>query len=113
MSMMITHYFETHCNQAAAILRSWAMPPENGAQTARVLGWADLRGIESHGIAMLVEYNERRDTRPINMKPRPWIVRETPVSALMDGDGGLGHVPATKAMGLTLEKAKACGVGMV
>ncbi len=111
--MMIKHDFETHCNQAAAILRSWGMTPENAEQTARVLGWADLRGIESHGIAMLVEYNERRHTRPINMKSKPWIVRETPVSALMDGDGGLGHVPATKAMALAVEKARACGVGMV
>jgi len=111
--MMIKHDFETHCNQAAAILRSWGMPLENAEQTAKVLGWADLRGIESHGIAMLVEYNERRHTRPVNMKSKPWIVRETPVSALMDGDGGLGHVPATKAMALAIEKAKLSGVGMV
>ena len=111
--MMIKHDFETHCNQAAAILRSWGMTPENAEQTAKVLGWADLRGIESHGIAMLVEYNERRHTRPMNLKSKPWIVRETPVSALMDGDGGLGHVPATKAMALAIEKAKLSGVGMV
>jgi LDH2 family malate/lactate/ureidoglycolate dehydrogenase len=110
---MIKHPFETHLQQAAAILRSWGMTPETADQTAKVLGWADLRGVESHGIAMLVEYNERRQTRPINMKATPQIVRQTPVSALVDGDGGLGHVPASFAMALAVEKAKASGVGIV
>ncbi|MFC5068493.1 Ldh family oxidoreductase [Flaviflagellibacter deserti] len=111
--MAINHDFETHIRQAAAILRSWGMTPANAEQTAKVLGWADLRGVESHGIAMLVEYNERRQTRPINMQAVPKIVRQTPVSALVDGDGGLGHVPASFAMALAVEKAKASGVGMV
>ncbi len=110
---MIKHDFETHCRQAAAILRAWGITPENADRTAQVLGWADLRGVESHGIAMLVEYNERRHTRPVNMRAEPWIVRETAVSALLDGDGGLGHVPATKAMALAIDKAQASGVGLV
>ncbi len=111
--MAIEHDFETHIRQASAILRSWGMTPENAEQTSKVLGWADLRGVESHGIAMLVEYNERRQTRPINMKAVPKIVRQTPVSALVDGDGGLGHVPASFAMALAIDKAKASGVGIV
>src|SRR3546814_726967 len=89
------------------------MPRENAEESARVLAWADLRGVESHGIAMLVEYNERRQTRPINMASRPFVVQQTPVSALVDGDGGLGHVPASFAMSLAVEKAKSAGVGIV
>lgn len=111
--MTIKHDFDTHVRQAAAILESWGMTPDNAAQTARVLGWADLRGVESHGIAMLVEYNERRQTRPINMKAVPRIVRETAVSALIDGDGGLGHVPASFAMDVAIGKARTSGVGIV
>lgn len=110
---MIRHDYETHRRQAAAIFRSWGMPEENAEQTANVLAWADLRGVESHGIAMIVEYNERRQTRPINMQARPSILRETPVSALVSGDGGLGHVPATFAMSVAIEKAKASGIGAV
>ena len=41
------------------------------------------------------------------MKARPRIVKETPVSALVDGDGGLGHVPAHFAMQVAIDKAKA------
>lgn len=110
---MITHDYQTHRRQAAEICRAWGMRPESADQTAEVLAWADLHGIESHGIAMLVEYNERRQTRPINFQSRPHIVRETAVSALVDGDGGLGHVPAIFAMSTAIEKARAAGVGLV
>src|SRR5690606_32836960 len=89
------------------------MPEERARASARVLAWADLHGIESHGIAMLVEYDERRKTRPINFEPKPSIVRETPVSALLDGDGGLGHATATQAMDIAIGKAKSNGVGIV
>src|SRR3546814_6294388 len=77
---MIRHDYETHRRQISAIFQSWGMPRENAEESARVLAWADLRGVESHGIAMLVEYNERRQTRPINMASRPFVVQQTPVS---------------------------------
>jgi LDH2 family malate/lactate/ureidoglycolate dehydrogenase len=111
--MTVKHDFQTHRSQAAAILKSWGMTQENADGTADVLSWADLHGVESHGIAMLVEYDERRRSRPINMKAKPHIVQQGPVSALVDGDGGLGHVPANFAMGVAIEKAKASGVGIV
>jgi len=110
---MTKHDYETHRRQIAAIFRAWGMPTENADHTSRVLAWADLHGIESHGIALLVEYNERRRSRTINFASKPAVVRETPVSALVDGDGGLGHVPATFAMSLAVAKAKAAGVGIV
>src|SRR5438045_858668 len=51
------------------------------------------------------------DTRA-NMEARPRIVKETPVSALIDGDGGLGHVPARFAMQVAIGKAKAIGMAI-
>ncbi|WP_246333161.1 Ldh family oxidoreductase [Aureimonas mangrovi] len=111
--MTVRHDQETHRSQASAIFQAWGMPFENAEQTSRVLTWADLHGVESHGIAMIVEYNERRSNRPINFANVPFVVRETPVSALMDGDGGLGHVTATKAMELAVAKARGSGVGLV
>lgn len=110
---MIVHDYQTHEDQAAAIFAAWGMLEERARASARVLAWADLHGIESHGIAMLVEYDERRKTRPINFEPKPSIVRETPVSALLDGDGGLGHATATQAMDIAIGKARSNGVGIV
>lgn len=107
------HDLATHQAQAREILLAWGMPPEKAAITAEILAWADLHGHESHGIALLVEYDERRRTRPVNFRSVPKIVQETPVSALMDGDGGLGHHPARLAIDLAIAKAKTSGVGMV
>ncbi|CCV05981.1 Malate/L-lactate dehydrogenase [Mesorhizobium metallidurans STM 2683] len=107
------HDFETHRRQAANIFRAWGMPAEKAEKSAGVLAWADLHGLESHGIALLVEYNERRLTRPINFQSKPAIVQETPVSALIDGDGGLGHEPAISAMETAIAKATPAGVGVV
>src|SRR5258708_2019618 len=43
---------------------------------------------------------------------RPRIIKETPVSALVDGDGGLGHVPARFAMQVAIDKAKQSGMAI-
>jgi LDH2 family malate/lactate/ureidoglycolate dehydrogenase len=47
-----------------------------------------------------------------NMQARPRVIKETPVSALVDGDGGLGHVPGRFAMQLAIDKAKASGIAI-
>ncbi|MEO9338513.1 Ldh family oxidoreductase [Mesorhizobium sp. SB112] len=107
------HDFAIHKGQAANILRSWGMPAAKAEKTADVLAWADLHGLESHGIALLVEYDERRRTKPINFQSAPRIVKETPVSALIDGDGGLGHDPAIFATQTAIAKAKNCGLAVV
>src|SRR4051794_1638413 len=46
------------------------------------------------------------------MEARPRIIKETPVSALVDGDGGLGHVPAKFAMQVAIDKAKESGMAI-
>ena len=47
------------------------------------------------------------------MEAQPRIIKETPVSALVDGDGGLGHVPAHFAMQVAIDKAKQSGMAVV
>ena len=70
------------------------MPEDNAEATADILSWADLHGVDSHGMSMIPGYDRLRRERRANMQAQPRIVKETPVSALIDGDGGLGHVPA-------------------
>jgi LDH2 family malate/lactate/ureidoglycolate dehydrogenase len=107
-----THPFERHRAQIAAILRAWDMPEANAATTAEVLAWADLHGIDSHGMSMLPPYDRHRRNGRISMQARPSIVRESPVSALVDGGGGLGHVPADFAMRTAIAKAQASGMAI-
>lgn len=96
--------------QCSAIFESWGMTADQAGVVAEVLSWADLHGIDSHGISMLTMYNDWRLSGRLNVTPDPRIVNETPVSVLVDGDGGLGHIPATMAMHAIIAKAKKTGI---
>jgi LDH2 family malate/lactate/ureidoglycolate dehydrogenase len=58
---------------------------------------ADLRGIDSHGIARLVGYVRLWEVGRINAQPNIQIVHETPSTAVVDGDKGLGLIVAPKS----------------
>ena len=105
--------YATHRAQIALILTAWGMPPEHADATAEVMAWADLHGIDSHGFSMLTVYDARRREGRLRMDAVPRLERETPVSALVDAGGGLGHVPSRLAMGTAIAKAKAIGIGVV
>lgn len=87
---------------------------EKDAQTAtEVLLSADLRGVDSHGVARLSGYVRLWEAGRINPTPSISIVHETPSTAVVDGDGGLGLVVAPFAMQVAIEKAKNAGTGWV
>lgn len=88
--------------------------PETDAETAAdVLILADLRGIDSHGIARLSAYAEMLHAGRINPTPNVTVVRETPGTATVDGDNGLGLVVAPRAFAIAMDKADAVGTGWV
>jgi LDH2 family malate/lactate/ureidoglycolate dehydrogenase len=78
-----------------------------------VLQSADLRGIDSHGVARLSGYVRLWNANRINAKAQPSIVHETNTTATLDGDGGLGLTNAAKAMDIAIQKAKEHGSGWV
>jgi LDH2 family malate/lactate/ureidoglycolate dehydrogenase len=88
--------------------------PEADAQTAsEVLAKSDLRGIESHGVARLRTYFDMLRLGRINPTPNVEIVRESPSTATVDGDNGLGLVVGPKANQVAIDKAEAAGTGWV
>ncbi|NII69102.1 Ldh family oxidoreductase [Microbacterium ulmi] len=74
---------------------------------------ADVRGIPSHGVVRVPAYIRRIEAGGYNLRPAIRVERETPATALLDGDNGLGHVIVTRAMGIAVEKARSTGVGWV
>lgn len=87
---------------------------EKDANTAATaLLSADLRGIDSHGIARLIGYVRLWEAKRANTKPEIRIIHETPSTAVVDGDGGLGLVVAPYAMQVAIEKARNVGTGWV
>lgn len=99
--------------QIEAIFIAWGMDAEPARVTTERLIEADLRGIDSHGVAMLPLYEEFRQANRLVMRPAIRTVREHVATALMDGGGGLGHYPSTIATDLAIAKARATGVAVV
>lgn len=87
---------------------------DTDAETAtKSLLSADLRGVDSHGVARLSGYVRLWDAQRVNAKPDLRLVHETPSTAVVDGDRGLGLVVAPFAMQVAIDKAKAVGTGWV
>jgi LDH2 family malate/lactate/ureidoglycolate dehydrogenase len=74
---------------------------------------ADLRGIDSHGVARLSGYVRLWEAKRVNAKPDVQLVHETPSTGVVDGDQGLGLVVAPIAMKVAIEKARQVGTGWV
>ncbi|MCW3115277.1 MAG: malate dehydrogenase [Segetibacter sp.] len=89
------------CNKAHATLAT------------EVLLSADLRGVDSHGVARLSGYVRLWEAKRINANPNIKVIYETPSTAVVDGDAGLGLVVAPFAMQVAIEKAQKVGTGWV
>lgn len=88
-------------------------PIDDAEIATKVLLSADLRGIDSHGVARLSGYLRLHEAGRINAIPAIKIIHQTPSTATVDGDKGLGLVVAPKAMRIAIEKAKQVGSGWV
>jgi L-2-hydroxycarboxylate dehydrogenase (NAD+) len=74
---------------------------------------ADLRGVDSHGVAHLARYVRGLENGSLKSRPDTRVLQETPSTALLDGDLGLGFIVAHRAMELAIGKATAAGSGWV
>ncbi len=86
---------------------------KNATIAATALLSADLRGVDSHGIARLSGYVRLWDAKRINANPNLQVIHETPSTATVDGDKGLGLIVAPFAMKLAIKKARQVGTGWV
>ena len=96
-----------------ALLISSGIPGAHAHVTATRLVEADLRGRTGHGVIRLGPYIERIDAGGINRNPVIRVLHETPVSAQLDGDNGLGQVVMTQATEIGIIKAKESGLAWV
>jgi LDH2 family malate/lactate/ureidoglycolate dehydrogenase len=86
---------------------------EHARIAAESLLAADLRGVDSHGVARLSGYIRLWEAKRVNANPGVRIIHETPSTAVVDGDGGLGLVVAPFAMQVAIDKAGQVGTGWV
>ena len=96
-----------------AVFEHCGMNTADAKLSADVLVSADLRGIDSHGVARLSGYVRLQEAGRANMNPNWKVIHETPSTATIDADGGLGLAVAPKAMDIAIKKAKQVGTGWV
>jgi L-2-hydroxycarboxylate dehydrogenase (NAD+) len=95
------------------VFRHAGVPEAEARLAADVLSAADLRGIDSHGVARLSTYFDLLEAGRINPRPRLEVVRETASTATVDGDNGLGLVVGPKSNDIAMAKAESAGSGWV
>ena len=89
------------------------VPKKDALIVAKQLIFANLRGVDTHGIVRLKGYIDRINAGGNNPTPKIRITKETGISAVVDGDSSLGQVGGYYAMTLAIQKAKEAGIGMV
>jgi LDH2 family malate/lactate/ureidoglycolate dehydrogenase len=96
-----------------AALQALGVPVEDAQTVAARMTEADLRGVDTHGIFRLPQYCKRIRMGGMNVRPKLHLVRENLVSALVDGDNGMGQVVLTYATHLAIAKAAETGMAWV
>lgn len=97
-----------------AIFEKMGLTPEDATDGADMLVTADLRGIETHGVSnKMRDYVQQYSSGELNPRPSWRIERESPGTAVIDGDRGLGVILGPKAMRIAIEKARKVGIGIV
>ena len=95
------------------VFKGYGFSEEESRIITDVFLFADLCGIESHGMQRLNRYHYEITSGMVNVHAVPVIVKETPVSAVIDGNDAMGQLMGVKAMQLAIEKAKKSGIGIV
>ncbi|MBI2965115.1 MAG: Ldh family oxidoreductase [Chloroflexi bacterium] len=96
------------------IFMKMGMAQTDARQSADALMYADIRGIESHGVSnMMRSYVEGFGKGSINPRPNWRVIRESASGATIDCDRGLGLAVGPQAMKIAIEKAGRSGAGVV
>lgn len=108
------HFDWRRLEELATNLLVRAGASEQHARTvAQSLVHADLRGIESHGLARLPIYLERINAGVIRLDSEPKVIMQEGATALIDGDNHLGAVVGMAALDQAISLARQMGVGFV
>jgi L-2-hydroxycarboxylate dehydrogenase (NAD+) len=109
----VTRVAVLELREFSAVLRAVGVRPDHSQVTAQRLVEADVRGRVGHGLIRVAPYVERIEAGGVNLAPMIRVERETPTSALIDGDNALGQVVMTQATELAIEKAQTSGMAWI
>ncbi len=96
---------------AAAVFHAHGLSASDASVVADSLVSANLRGVDTHGVARIPAYVERFRTRLVEAVPAIKIESRMPWAAVVDGGNGMGAVVAHRAMSDAIERAERLGIG--
>lgn len=76
---------------------------------SKSLNAADVRGVDTHGVARLLMYDKLIQNEQVNKNAKMKILNETESTLYLDADHGLGIIMAPQAVEMCIEKAKKSG----
>jgi ureidoglycolate dehydrogenase (NAD+) len=95
-----------------AVFARAGMPERHAAIVADALVWANLRGVDTHGVTRLPRYVELLEAGDMNRDPKLRVLNETAAAVLIDADRAAGPVAMTEAMASATRKARDAGIGL-
>jgi ureidoglycolate dehydrogenase (NAD+) len=93
------------------IFAAAGVAPEMAREWARVLVWANLRGVDSHGVLRVPRYVDLLRRKAINAAPDVRVARRSGAIAVLDCDLAPGAVAMSRAMDEAINRAREVHVG--
>src|SRR5690349_16200074 len=97
---------------AAEVFARAGLPGPDAAIVAEVLVWANLRGVDTHGVTRIPRYVDLIENGDMNSRPAIRIHTETPAAVLIEADRAAGPVAMMRGVSEALRKARDAGVGL-
>jgi ureidoglycolate dehydrogenase (NAD+) len=96
---------------AAALFAALGVAPPMAEQWAKSLVWANLRGVDSHGVLRIPSYIDRLKTKAINPTPRMRVEVRAGAIAVLEADRAPGAVAMAMAMEEAIARAREVHIG--
>lgn len=95
------------------IYQKYGFSKADSQQITEILLQADMAGIPSHGVQRLNYYDGKIKSGQIKVDNQAEVIKETSISAVLDGHSAMGHLVGKVAMDLAIQKAQLSGIGIV
>ena len=99
--------------QTEAVLAAWGMGGAELAATVDALHWADLSGVDSHGMALLYYYSTLQMHGRVDFSAIPRETSRSGATAVIDAGTNIGHAAGTRAIDIACDLAAESGLGAV
>ena len=110
---MPTFTKEKIVNTCTNIIEAAGVSHQNAKLIAELLAEANSTGHDSHGIIRIPQYLAAIEDNDILTNSDVDILRETPLTAIIDGNWGFGQVTMSRAVEVGLEKASKSGLAAI